>query len=309
MFGSPGPAAASGPNGFDLGGARIPVGEILRGGPPRDGIPALDAPAMNPASEATWPDATMVVGIEARRSDGTTEARAYPLPVLVWHELVNDTLAGQPILVSYCPLCGSAIVFERPEHNKQVDRFGVSGLLYQSDLLMFDRATSSLWTQIGGVAVTGPRAGERLTLLRSSHERWESWRARHPETLVLSTRTGHQRDYARMPYGDYVRSRRLVFPAPTDDRAHPKMRTLGLRTRDGGQARAYPLRLFDGDAPPIVDRFAGHAVRIAFSRERDAFVVDAPPEIEVVETYWFAWMAFHPSSTVHLRPTGVESGP
>jgi len=315
LLGAGSARAGAEPNGFDLTDTRVPAREILRGGPPRDGIPALDAPAMDPAREATWPDSTMVVGIEALRGDGTVEARAYPLSVLVWHELVNDTIAGQPILVSYCPLCGSAMVFERPASAYGNDRFGVSGLLYRSDMLMFDRATSSLWTQIGGRAVTGERAGEQLTLLRSSHERFDAWRARHPETLVLSERTGHRRDYGRTPYGDYATSRALFFPvpapvpAPQDDRAHPKMRTLGLRTQDGTHARAYPLRLFESDPSPVVDRFGGHAVRIAFSRERDAFVVDAPPEIDVIETYWFAWMAFHPDSTVHRRRAPVESAP
>ncbi len=295
--------ALAGPNGFDLADAQIPRNEILRGGPPKDGIPALDSPHMVGAADAGWPDASMVVGVVATRPDGTTEARAYPLDVLVWHELVNDVIAGRPILVSYCPLCGSAMAFDRPSTRAGDDRFGVSGLLYQSDLLMFDRATESLWTQIGGLAVTGSRAGERLTLLRSSHERWDTWRARHPHTLVLSKRTGHRRDYGRAPYGDYARSRRLHFPAPRDDREHPKARTLGLRTKDGGVARAYPMRLFESGDAAITDRFAGHDVRITFSRERNAFVVDAPESIDVVETYWFAWMAFHPGSSVFEAPT------
>ncbi len=286
-------------NGFDLSGALIDVAEVKRGGPPRDGIPALDAPEMGPADRAAWPASSMVIGVVGKRADGRTEARAYPLDVLVWHELVNDTIGGQPILVSYCPLCGSAMVFARPGDT----RFGVSGLLYRSDLLMFDRETDSLWTQIEGRAISGPRAGERLELMRSSFERWDAWRARYPDTLVLSPRTGHRRNYVRNPFGNYARSRKLMFDGPTDAREHPKARTIGLRTTDGDVARAYPVRLFEDDDSAIVDTFAGHEVRVAFSKERNAFVVEAPETIDVVETYWFAWMAFHPESSVYTRPS------
>ena len=129
-------------NGFILEPGAIPAEEILAGGPPRDGIPALSHPPHASAESAPWSDDTLVIGVAQN-----SEARAYPLDILIWHELVNDTLGGRPILVSFCPLCGTGIVFDRRIDGS--DRtFGVSGLLYRSDLLLYDRETESLWSQI-----------------------------------------------------------------------------------------------------------------------------------------------------------------
>ena len=220
------PAGAEGVrelNGFRLEPAAIPVPDILPGGPPRDGIPALFEPEALPAAEAPWEDDQPVIGF----SHGG-EARAYPLAVLNWHELVNDRVGGLEILVSYCPLCGTGIVFER-----EARRFGVSGLLYQSDMLLYDHETESLWSQIAAAAVTGPELGKRLRILRSELTRWEEWRRSHPETTVLSANTGHLRDYTRDPYEGYEKSRQLYFRVPLDRRYHPKLRTAGLRLLDG----------------------------------------------------------------------------
>ena len=204
---TPGVAAPVERNGFVLEPASVAVAEILAGGPLRDGIPALDEPANVPASAAPWDDEDLVIGLEVEG-----EARAYPLAILVWHELVNDRLGGRPVLVSYCPLCGTGIVFDRRIAGRERS-FGVSGLLYRSDLLLYDRETESLWSQISAEAVTGPSRGQRLTLVRSRMLPWGTWRRRHPATTVLSRQTGHQRRYGSSPYGDYARSERLVFPA------------------------------------------------------------------------------------------------
>jgi hypothetical protein len=278
-------------NGFVLEPASIPVEEILRGGPPRDGIPALDEPAVVAADEAPWPDDERVIGVALG-----DEARAYPLGVLVWHELVNDTLGGRPLLVSYCPLCGTGIVFERTIGGK-VRRFGVSGLLYKSDLLMFDRETESLWSQIHARAVTGPLRGERLALVRSRIERWADWRARHPRTTVLSPKTGYQRDYANPPYGDYATSDRLVFPAPRDPRYHPKTPVVGLRAADGA-SRVYPSVEVVRAGGAAEGRFAGGTVRVRWNPADGTFDVDAPAHVDVIEGFWFAWAAFHPETEV-----------
>ena len=227
------PANANQPerNGFSLQPAAIPIDEILKGGPPRDGIPALDHPPFLPPAEAPWRDADLVLGVAWRG-----EARAYPIAILEWHELVNDTLGGRPILVSYCPLCGTGMVFDRRVEGA-LRSFGVSGLLYRSDLLMYDRESESLWSQIAAEAVTGPSLGRRLALLRSGVERLGEWKRSHPETTVLSRETGYRRDYARSPYAGYADSPRLAFPVRFDRRYHPKMPTLGLRI-EGGEARA-----------------------------------------------------------------------
>ena len=223
-------------------------------------------------------------------------ARAYPLAILVWHELVNDTLGGRPVLVSYCPLCGTGIVFDRRIAGR-TRRFGVSGLLYRSDLLLYDRETESLWSQISAEAVTGPARGSRLRPVRSRITTWGAWRSEHPGTDVLSLETGHRRPYGRAPYGDYARSEKLRFPAPRDARYHPKMPTAGLRL-PGGPARAYPAEELVRAGGRVRERFAGRPVSVAYDADEGLFRVEAPPEVEVIEGYWFAWAAFHPETEV-----------
>jgi len=278
-------------NGFDLAGASIPLDEVLHGGPPRDGIPALDHPPHASAADATWADDQPVIGVSWQG-----QARAYPIAILSWHELVNDTLGEHPVLVSYCPLCGSGLVFDRSVAGSELD-FGVSGLLYRSDLLMYDRQTESLWSQIGARAVSGDLVGSRLQLVRSAMMPWEDWRAAHPDTTVLTRETGHGRDYDRSPYGDYASSSRLAFPVARDPRYHPKELTVGLRGPQG-ESRAYPAFEVLGAGGIVEEAFAGQSVRISFDRESRTFRVEAPDPIEVVESYWFAWAAFHPTTTV-----------
>ena len=282
-------------NGFDLDGARIPVDEILRGGPGRDGIPALDSPATVTAAAAPWRDDEMVVGVAWPGG-----ARAYPLAILVWHELVNDSVGGRPILVSYCPLCGTAMVFDRRIGGEE-RLFGVSGLLYQSDLLMFDRESDSLWSQISAEAVTGPAAGQRLSLVRARTKPWGDWKRSHPDTTVLSADTGHRRRYGRSPYGSYDSSKKLLFPVPANPRYHPKMRTVGLRLADG-RARGYPLEEVERAGGRIEETFAGHPVEIRLDPASQTFDVQAPAAVEVIEAFWFAWAAFHPDGSVFVAP-------
>lgn len=282
-------------NGFALEPATVAVAEILEGGPPRDGIPALDRPRFATPAEAGWDDDELVVGLAIGR-----EARAYPLAILVWHELVNDSLGGQPVLVSYCPLCGTALVFDRRVAGS-VRRFGVSGLLYRSALLLYDRETESLWSQISAGAVTGASRGQRLRLLRARVTTLGAWRKAQPATSVLTRETGHRRPYGSTPYEGYASSERLLFPVPLDRRYHPKTPTLGLRV-PGGAARAYPADELRRAGGGVREHFAGHPVAVSFDPDAVEFRVEAPPEIEVIEAYWFAWAAFHPETSVFRGP-------
>lgn len=278
-------------NGFELRNASVPVEGILPGGPPRDGIPALDHPKPLPAGQDPWHDDEMVIGILLEG-----EARAYPIAVLNWHELVNDTVNGRALLVSYCPLCGTGMVFDRTVGGR-TRTFGVSGLLYQSDLLLYDRETESLWSQIASEAVTGPASGSRLRLLRSQQMSWANWKREHPETTVLGPDTGYARDYGRSPYGDYATSGALYFPAPVDPRYHPKMPTLGVRI-PAGPARSYPAVELGNAGGRVEEEFEGHPILVSYEREAQTFDVEISPEVEVIEGYWFAWSAFHPNASV-----------
>ncbi len=288
------PAAPS-LNGFDLSESLVPTHEILRGGPPRDGIPALDAPRFMTAAEAAREvkDDDRVLGLAIGG-----EAHAYPIAIMNWHEIVNDTIAGLPVVVTYCPLCGSGVAFER-RIDGRTRRFGVSGLLYNSDVLLYDRESESLWSQLLGRAVSGRMKGRELVPIALEHTRWGRWRADHPGTLVLSRQTGYVRDYDHDPYAGYRQSRRLYFPvAGSDRRYHPKETVVGLVI--DGRARAWPFSELARVASPLHDHLAGRPLRIEFDTvDGSARIIDGEGrQLAAVTAFWFAWIAFHPDTEV-----------
>ncbi len=219
----------------------IPRDEIQSGGPPKDGIPSIDNPQFvgsNAWDEQELDDEQFVLGVEV---DGSH--RAYPFQILVWHELVNDTFEGLPILGSYCPLCGSAIAFVRKidiGDSSEVVEFGVSGKLYNSDLLMYDRKTESYWSQITGTAVVGELTGQRLEFYPSELMTWGDWKRAYPDSEVLTRSTGYDRDYDNPPYDGYDASPSIWFPVTgVDDRLHAKTRVTGVEV-DPETFGAYP---------------------------------------------------------------------
>jgi Protein of unknown function (DUF3179) len=174
-------------------------GEILSGGPPRDGIPALDDPEFIAAANETKIGAREpVITVEI---DGAVP-RAYPLRYLMWHEIVNDMVGGVPIAVTYCPLCNSGITFDRRTKNGTL-LFGVSGKLNRSNLIMYDRQTESWWQQALGVAIVGDLTGTKLKTLPTWMESWAEFVARNPQGLVMAEPTAYVRDYGRNPYRGY----------------------------------------------------------------------------------------------------------
>ena len=195
-------------NGFDLANSTIPVAKILSGGPPRDGIPSIDKPVFLSADKADYlkPE-DRVLGI-----DFEGEARAYPIRILNWHEIVNDEIKGKAVAVTYCPLCGSGIVY-KADSEGEPHKFGVSGLLYNSDVLLYDRETETLWSQILSKAISGKLVDTKLEVIPSSHTSWQVWKKNHPYTKVLSNKTGFNRDYQRSPYGTYDKRCQHLFSA------------------------------------------------------------------------------------------------
>jgi hypothetical protein len=177
----------------------VPLEEIVSGGPPKDGIPAIDRPRFESAREAgRWlksRDPVMVV------EDGGV-VKAYPLAILIWHEIVNDVVAGLPVAVTFCPLCNTALVFDRRLDGRVLD-FGTTGRLRHSDLVMYDRQTETWWQQATGEAIVGALVGKELHDVPSSTLAWEEARQLYPRIQVLSRETGHQRDYGRNPYAGY----------------------------------------------------------------------------------------------------------
>jgi hypothetical protein len=221
----------------DFSKSLVPLGEIISGGPPPDGIPALDRPTFITPKEADqWlglkePVLAVSVG---------DDARAYPLQILIWHEIVNDTVGGRPVAVTYCPLCNSGIVFDRMIRGKVYD-FGTSGRLYKSDLVMYDRQTHSLWAQMEGRAIVGDLAGATLAVLPSNTLAYGAWKEFYPHGKVLSKETGVSRRYGQNPYAAYDSPDSLpfLFSGDLDWRLPPKERVVGVRLN--GAARAYPF--------------------------------------------------------------------
>lgn len=297
------PAFALSMNGFNLDNSLVPANQILRGGPPRDGIPALDHPRFESADEADWlEDDDLVLGVTI---DG--QAKAYPVRILVWHEIVNDTLSDIPIAVTYCPLCGSGIVFSRQQDNQVLD-FGVSGLLHNSDLLMYDRQSESLWSQIPGKAISGPRAGDVLERLAVTHTRWRSWQSEHPDSQVLSIKTGHKRDYDATPYSGYEQAYTLYFPVKNRDRRfHPKELVIGL-AKDG-KAKTWPFAELQKSDGRVEDTFAGKPVTVLYDdRTQTARVHDANgTQLPATTVFWFAWYTFYPQTDVYMHPQQTPS--
>jgi hypothetical protein len=208
----------------------VPLSEFQSGGPGKDGIPSIDVPRFVSVGEADeWLSEREPV-IELVHEE---IARAYPIQILVWHEIVNDEIAGTPVVVTFCPLCNTALVFDRRVDGRVLD-FGTTGNLRNSDLVMYDRQTESWWQQFGGEAVVGELTGTELEHLPARIVAWEDFARRHPEGEVLSQETGVVRDYGRNPYEGYddVDSGPLFPVSREDDRLAPKERVVFL-DRDG----------------------------------------------------------------------------
>lgn len=246
----------------------IDTAELLPGGPPPDGIPSIDEPTFLTPDEAAFLDEREPV-LALRIGD---DARAYPVQILTWHEIVNDTVGGIPVAVSYCPLCNSAIAYDRRLGDRVLD-FGTSGLLYQSALVMYDRQTESLWSHFTGRAVAGELVGSEVELFPLATVSWGDWRDANPDGLVLSRDTGHERTYGQNPYPGYddVGTSPFLFEGEVDGRLAAKTRVVGLRA--GGDAVAVVLdQLLDNG---VVDVQLDGRRLVVWARPGTASALDA----------------------------------
>ncbi len=311
----------------------IPLEKIKSGGPPKDGIPSIDTPEFTEASqEYHVSDSDTVLGLEING-----DVRAYPLSILVWHEIVNDNVGGVPVAVTYCPLCFTNQVFERVIDGQEVE-FGTSGKLYNSNLVMYDRLTNSYWSQALGKAIVGELTGYELSTIPFDVIRWGDWKSLHPDSVVLTTNTGHIRAYGVDPYGNYYTETRILFPVEnTDDRMHPKEIILGFN--DGDVYKAYKQQ--DVESAVIInDQINNNPIFLvslypenarAFERNvdgkvlefffKDGSIIDKETNSEwnydgvaisgtLVGTelnripfnpgFWFEWIAFHPDTDVYV---------
>ncbi len=281
--------------GFNLKNAIIPIEYIKDGGPPRDGIPSIDQPKFLAVQEASYlRDSDRVIGVLYNRVK-----KAYPVKILNFHEIVNDQFDDHPVVITFCPLCGSGMAF-----NAQIagsaKTFGVSGLLYNSDVLLYDRQTESLWSQISGEAVAGSLVSTSLEMIQTQFVTWSEWKKNYPFSEVLSTETGYQRDYSIDPYPTYYESESVWFPVENEsDLYHPKTRILGIQVN--GKYKAYPFPELDKAGKLVVDQFNGTEINIRFSKKNQTAFLVAPSENKVHATtlFWFAWVAFFPDTEVY----------
>jgi hypothetical protein len=283
----------------------VPLDQFLAGGPGKDGIPAIDDPRFLPVPEVRFLGRKEpVIELVLRR-----QARAYPLQILIWHEIVNDEVAGTPVAVTFCPLCNTSLVFDRRVDGRTLD-FGTTGNLRKSDLVMYDRETESWWQQFGGAGIVGHYAGTRLDMIPSRIVAWEQFRREHVRGLVLSRDTGHTRPYGQNPYEGYdeVQSG-PIFPTGEDDgdRLPAKERVVFLER--GGDAVAVPFSTL-AERRVIRVQVGGHRLVVrwrpgvasaldqaSISQGRDvgsAEVHENGRLVEFDQPFWFAVAVFRP---------------
>jgi hypothetical protein len=311
--------------------AIVPLDQIVSGGPPRDGIPSIDNPKFVPAKDAGLQDSDLVLGLNING-----DIRAYPLKILVWHEIVNDEVGGTRVAVTYCPLCFTNQVFKRTIDDQTVE-FGTSGKLYNSNLVMYDRTSESLWSQALGQAIAGEHSGKKLERIPFDVAFWSEWKVLYPESQVLSQDTGFGRPYGVDPYGNYYTDPDILFPVShRDDRLGPKEIVVGLENE--GSYRAYHLQQIE-DSHVINDDINGKKIVLmslhpfmarAYDRTLDGQVLDFRyhdgkivdkqtsstwnfegeaiegemkgkqlTRLPFDEGFWFEWVAFHPDTSLY----------
>lgn len=283
-------------NGFVLENAIIDTNEIISGGPPRDGIPAISNPQFVTQALASnyMSDDDIVISVT---HSGVT--RAYPFRILNWHEIVIDQFGDLKVAVTYCPLCGTAMVFDRTVNGRELT-FGVSGLLYRDNVLMYDHQTESLWNQLALEAQTGIQFKTRLRWIPSRQLRYSKWQEEFPDSKVLSTDTGYSRDYSRDPYTWVPGYDGTLSDVPIlRDELPVKEWIFGIILND--RARAYPLVDLLSDAP-IREVFEGVSLHIVIDAESTEVTItreDINEPVPVVQSFWFAWQGFYPETTIY----------
>lgn len=290
------PAYGQSFNGFDLSNSVIDKKNIVQGGPPRDGIPSISKPNYVTASDAEFLKPNdIVLGFKLGN-----KAFAYPRYILNWHEIVNDAADDDAFVISYCPLCGSGMAFSSNVLGKHLI-FGVSGLLYNNDLLFYDQQTDSLWSQIERRAISGHFVGEELQQLYLEHTSWAAWREKHPDTQVLSENQGFKRNYRHEPYTGYETSSQVFFKtlrdAPTE--FHSKEKVLGLTV--GKRAKAYAFsELRKNGLSRFDDQLGDTKYSVVWNADANAATIDSMDGKTLTPTvaYWFAWYNFHPETQI-----------
>lgn len=313
----------------------IPENQVFDGGPGKDGIPALTDPEVASISSISYLDDSDLVLI-FKKDD---EVRIYPHPILDWHEIINDKINGTPIAITYCPLTGSGIAWNRIIDGEETT-FGVSGLLYNSNLIPYDRKTGSNWSQMKIQSINGPLISSNIKTYPLVESSWRTAKSSFPDAQVVTTNTGFSRNYNDYPYGDYRRNHSsLIFPTSGDDnRVNAKERILGVFENDN--TKAYKISDF-GDGKTLIDNIGNDrfliygnsnkniivafnianiptSTEFSISSGNDQFILSdnngnlydvfgnsnnsGNSNLESAKSfvaYWFAWAAFYPDTELY----------
>lgn len=238
----------------------IPKDQVVDGGPGKDGIPAIEGPEMIPVDQVTFlNDNDLISGLRLGEV-----IVGYPHKILDYHEIINHSIGNNKIIFSYCPLTGSALAWESETVNDFT--FGVSGLLYNSNLILYDRSTDSFWSQMSILCVNGERIGELPEIYQVFETTWKNWKKINPGSLIMSLNTGYSRNYDEYPYGDYKTSDNLIFDVNnSDSRLHLKERVHGIFS--GSSAVAYPVDSFEGELVVLNHEINGEKIVVVISKE------------------------------------------
>lgn len=270
------------------------ISMALSGGPGKDGIPAIDDPKFEPLNNFKHPNSIQAIVINDSGS-----AKVYPYNILVWHEIVNDTADGVPIAVTFCPLCGSAVVYNRTLPDGPTT-FGVSGALLESNMIMYDRASETLWQQSTSKALAGKYFGHNLELIKFQLLTIGEAKAKYPDGLVLSENTGHSRDYARNPYSGYEESEDFFFSPSINDQRYPPKSIFVAFTVNDTPVSAPWLDLKDGKT--YQTKAGGQTVTLK-KQDNELSIIDADDqEIPFYFEMWFSWAVQHQDEGIVFDP-------
>jgi hypothetical protein len=269
----------------------VPFDSLMQACPARDCIPSIDEPVFVPTAEVEYLlDDDLVMTLT---HNGIT--RAYPTRILDHHEIVNDKFGSDPVAITYCPLCGSGLAFDRNQDGQVLD-FGVSALLHNSDLVMYDRQTESLWQQITGEAFAGKSRGSQLKSLPLSMITWSDWRQQYPQAEVLTIEDVQSERYMKDAYGDYAESERLYMPvSATDARLHPKRVIYGMEI--GERALAVDSDWLAKESRWSED-YDGKNLLLEMAESGEVKASLGGQQVTVHRMYWFAWYSFHPNTAL-----------
>ncbi len=270
--------------------------KIEQGCPEKDCIPSIDEPKFEAVENAgDWlEDEDLIFGVEIQGI-----VRGYPQKILNWHEIVNDSIKGEPIAVTFCPLCGSAFAFRRIVNSQEVD-FGVSGKLYNSNLIMYDRTEENYWQQETGLAIVGPAVerDEKLETVPMISLNWNDWKELYPDSEILSKETGYTRDYDQYPYNTYEEDGRLLFGVENEDDRLP-LKEPGYGFTVDENYKFYTEEVLK-EMDTIEDTIGSTEVTVEYNNGKVLAVnQETQEEIVPVRTFWFAFAAFHPGVEVY----------